>query len=224
MYRSSLHRAASSTSSSETAENPRTVASVPGSPTIRDPFGNSSEISLSPSPFGRIPSSRANPVAFRRNSPLCRPLGLTTTVRLPAVWVASWMAFAAVIVDFPHCRLQFKIPRLLAVKSTRACKASTGSPNRVRTHSAASTPSLPAAAPPSSASSPTSLPPSSSPPPDNPLPTPHQSHAFSCPIFLFFNHLRTIPPNSNVRVTLPLLTFHLFFCATVPWSSLSGCH
>src|ERR1035437_11020571 len=76
--------------------------------TIRDPFGNSSEISLSPSPFGRIPSSRANPVAFRRNSPLCRPLGLTTTVRLPAVWYASRMAFAAVIVDFPHCRLQFR--------------------------------------------------------------------------------------------------------------------
>ena len=59
-YRSSLTRAASSTSSSDTAENPRTVASFPGSPTIRDPFGNTSEISLSPSPFGRIPSRRAN--------------------------------------------------------------------------------------------------------------------------------------------------------------------
>ena len=63
-YNSSLTRDASSTSSSDTAENPRTVASVPGSPTIRDPFGNSSEISLSPSPFGRISSRRANSAAF----------------------------------------------------------------------------------------------------------------------------------------------------------------
>ncbi len=113
-YTSSLTRDASSTSSSDTAENPRIVASVPGSPTIRDPFGSASDISLSPSPFGRIFSLRTNPAAFRRNSPLCRALGLTTSVRLPASVYAWCTAFAAVIVDFPHCREQFRIPRLPA--------------------------------------------------------------------------------------------------------------
>src|ERR1039457_3452996 len=59
-YTSSLTRDASSTSNSRTAENPRIVASVPGSPTMRDPFGSASEISLSPSPVGRIFSWRTN--------------------------------------------------------------------------------------------------------------------------------------------------------------------
>src|SRR5208283_1325036 len=80
-YNSSLTRAASSTSIKETLENPRTVASDPGSPTIRDPFGISSEISLSPSPRAPTPSLLANLFAFLRNSPLCRALGDTTIVR-----------------------------------------------------------------------------------------------------------------------------------------------
>ena len=79
MYSSSGTRDASSTSSSVTAENPRIVSSLPGSPTIREPLGNCSDMSLVPSPFVRIPSRRANPAAFRTNSPLCRPLGLTTS-------------------------------------------------------------------------------------------------------------------------------------------------
>src|SRR5665811_755811 len=95
------------------------------------------------------PGTDETDMSFRRSLPetRCQPClsPVTTTVRLPAVWYASWMAFAAVIVDFPHCRLQFKIPRLLAVCSTRACKASTGSASRVLTHSAASTSSLPGA-------------------------------------------------------------------------------
>ncbi len=48
MYKSSVTGDASSTNNSATAEKPRTVASVPGKPTIRDPFGKASEISLSP--------------------------------------------------------------------------------------------------------------------------------------------------------------------------------
>jgi hypothetical protein len=88
LYRSSLTRDASSTSSSATAENPRTVASFPGSPTIRDPFGNATERSFSPSPFGFIPSRITNSSAFRRNSPLCRALGLTTSDKLPAAVIA----------------------------------------------------------------------------------------------------------------------------------------
>jgi hypothetical protein len=40
MYRSSGTRDASSTKSSDTAENPRIVSSLPGSPIIREPLGN----------------------------------------------------------------------------------------------------------------------------------------------------------------------------------------
>jgi hypothetical protein len=43
-------------SSIATAENPRVVASFPGMPTMREPFGNCREISLSPSPRGTTPS------------------------------------------------------------------------------------------------------------------------------------------------------------------------
>jgi hypothetical protein len=88
LYRSSSTRAASSTRSSETAEKPRTVASVPGSPTMRLPLGSWSEMALSPSPFGRAPVRRANSSALRTNSALWRELGLTTRVRLPGEWYA----------------------------------------------------------------------------------------------------------------------------------------
>jgi hypothetical protein len=126
---SSLTRAASSTSSRETAENPRTVASTPGNPTIRDPSGNASDISLSPSPFVCTPSRRASPPAFRRNSPLYRALGLTTSVRLSLSPHACSTALAAVIVDFPHCRVQFSTPRVLLLSSTRLCCASGPNPS-----------------------------------------------------------------------------------------------
>jgi hypothetical protein len=138
LYRSSLTREASSTSSSDTAENPRAVGSFPGSPTIRDRFGNSSEIPLSPSPFTRIPSRLANPAAFRTNSPLCRALGLTTSVRLSGSVHAWCTGFAAVIVDFPHCLVQFSSPRLLADPSTSACSRSGSNPSCSLPHSTAS--------------------------------------------------------------------------------------
>src|ERR1035441_5748199 len=138
-YASSLTLDASSTSSRDTAENPRIVGSVPGSPTIRDPFGIASDISLSPSPFTPIFSMRTNAEAFRRNSPLCLALGLTTSVRLPASVCAWCTALAAVTVDFPHCREQFSTPRLFPVHNTRACTGSTASPSRSLTHSAAGT-------------------------------------------------------------------------------------
>jgi len=46
LYASSVTRDAPSISSIDTAENPRTVASIPGSPTIREPFGSASDIAL----------------------------------------------------------------------------------------------------------------------------------------------------------------------------------
>src|ERR1039457_3585226 len=60
--------------------------------------------------------------------PICLALGLTTSVRLPPSVYAWWTALAAVIVDFPHCREQFRIPRLLSVPNTRAWSASAPSP------------------------------------------------------------------------------------------------
>src|SRR5258708_2771625 len=49
LYISSLTRDASSISSSDTAEKPRTLSALSGSPTIRDPFGYAIEMSLTPS-------------------------------------------------------------------------------------------------------------------------------------------------------------------------------
>ena len=79
-----------------------------------------------------------NSAALHANSPLCRALGLTTSVRLPAAWYAWCTAFAAVIVDFPHCRVQFNRPRLPSHPSTRACCASGSNPSFYLTHAAAS--------------------------------------------------------------------------------------
>ena len=109
-YIASSTREASSISSIETAENPRTVPSIPGSPTIRDPFGSTSEISLSPSPSRLIPSIGTMSAAFRTNSPDCRYDGLATSTRLFGRVNARCTAFAAAIVDLPHCRVQFRIP------------------------------------------------------------------------------------------------------------------
>lgn len=115
-----------------TAENPRIVPSFPGSPTIREPFGNCNDSSLSPSPFRFTPSRRASPAVFRRNSPLCRALGLCST------------AFTAVTVDLPHCRVQFRIPRLAPLLSTRSCHASGSNPSRTAAGAApAARPRLP---------------------------------------------------------------------------------
>ncbi len=116
---SSVTRAASSTTGSETAENPRIVASFPGSPTIRDRFRDAGEIALSPSPFTFMPSRRMKPAAFLRNSLLCRSPGLTTRIRLSLCVAAKCTAFAAVTVDFPHCLVQFRITRLLVDSKSR---------------------------------------------------------------------------------------------------------
>jgi hypothetical protein len=66
---------------------------------------------------------------LRRNSAFCRALGLTTSVRLSGTVKAWCTAFAAVTVDFPHCRVQFTTTRRLRVASTRACAASGWNPN-----------------------------------------------------------------------------------------------
>ncbi len=132
-YIASSTRAASSIISIDTAENPRTPPSarVPGSPTIRDPFPNASEISLSPSPRTFIPSFPASPSAFRIHSALCRAVGLATSTRLPGSVHALCTAFTADTVDFPHCRVQFKIPRFAFDRSTSACCLSGSNPSRL---------------------------------------------------------------------------------------------
>ena len=50
--------------------------------------------------------------------------------------VTAWTALAAVIVDFPHCLVQFNTTRLLPDSSTRACVASGLNASFRRTHSA----------------------------------------------------------------------------------------
>ena len=112
----------------------------PAPPTIRDRFGSSSDSSLSPSPFTATLNRRTNSPALRRNSAVCRALGLTTSVRLSGAVYAWCTAFAAVTVDFPHCRVQFIATRRLRVASTRVCAASGWNPNFCLTHSSAPTP------------------------------------------------------------------------------------
>ncbi len=60
-----------------------------GSPTMRDPFGNSSEIALSPSPLAFRPSCPIISAAFRTNSALCCAVGLDTSTRLPGLLIAG---------------------------------------------------------------------------------------------------------------------------------------
>ena len=76
-------RAASSITSIDTAENPRTVSSVPGSPTMREPFGSSTEIRVMPIPARNNPQPRHQLLPpLSRNSADCRSVGLATRTRL----------------------------------------------------------------------------------------------------------------------------------------------
>jgi hypothetical protein len=81
----SVTRLASSISSSDTSENPRTVPSTPGSPTIRDPFANFNDNSLYPSPRTGNPAFSIKADALYKNSPLCLAEGEATKTRLPAL-------------------------------------------------------------------------------------------------------------------------------------------
>ena len=118
LYNASGTRDASSISNSETAENPRTVPSVADNPTIRLAFGSNNDIGR---PLTGMPNRRTNPAAFRKNSALWRSEGLATKTRLPGSLHARCTALAAVTVDFPHCRVQFKIPRLATESRTARC-------------------------------------------------------------------------------------------------------
>src|SRR6266540_52944 len=100
---SSHTRAASSTSTNRRV--PRTVASTSGNPRIRDPFGSTRESACTPSVFLTIPSFPKNRETFVKNSPLCRALGLTTTISDPGSTHARCTALLANAVDFP------KLPR-----------------------------------------------------------------------------------------------------------------
>src|SRR5579884_2072737 len=135
LYISSRTTDASSISSSDTAEKPRTLASFPGSPTIRLPFGSRNDSELYPSP--RIASFRASRSSsvFRINAPVCRSLGLATSTRHLGSVNARCTAFAETTVDFPHCREQFKIPRFAVESRTMRCRSSATNPSFTRTHS-----------------------------------------------------------------------------------------
>src|SRR6266851_9551227 len=100
-YSLSPTRDASSTSINDTLENPRDVVSSCGSPTIRDRFGKAIEISFVPSPRTLIPSRLTNSSALRITSPLCLPLGDSTSIRLSGWQNARCTALAAATVDFP---------------------------------------------------------------------------------------------------------------------------
>jgi hypothetical protein len=102
---------------------------------MREPFGNTAETRPLPSPRVRTPNFRSIPFAFRTNSLLCRSDGLATSTKLSLRVYARWTAFAAPIVDFPHCRVQFRIPRLASDRTTAICASSASNPNLVRIHS-----------------------------------------------------------------------------------------
>ena len=137
-YKSSPTRDASSITSIESAENPRIFGSLAGNPTILDPFGSSSESLLYPSLRGRISRLSTIPSAFLIHSPLCRSPGLATSTVHFATVNARWTAFAAATVDFPHCRVQFRIPRFAFDRSISRCDSSASSPRRVLANSTAS--------------------------------------------------------------------------------------
>ncbi len=77
--------------------------------------------------------------SLRTNSPLCRALGFTTSVRLPAAVHAWCTAFTVVTVDFPHCRAQLSSPCFVALESTCACASSGLNPRASLAQSEAST-------------------------------------------------------------------------------------
>src|SRR5262249_53422799 len=103
-----------------TPENPRSPASLPGSPTMRERLGNRSEILLPPSPRRLTPRRDRNAAALRTNSPDWRSVGLMTRMRLSGSCQAVNTAWAAVRVDLPHWRVQFRMTCLDRDARTRA--------------------------------------------------------------------------------------------------------
>jgi hypothetical protein len=75
-------------------------------------------------PVSAIPRATRN---WPRSSD-CLSDGLAISTRLSGRVCARGTAFAAAIVDFPHCREQFRIPRFAPDRYTSACRASRSSP------------------------------------------------------------------------------------------------
>jgi hypothetical protein len=103
---------------------------------MRLPFGNNTLTGLSPSPRASTPNARTKSFVLRRNSRLCRSVGVATRTSDPGTVYARCTAFAAVTVDLPHCREQFKIPRLAEELRTAACLGSGWKDKRSRAKSA----------------------------------------------------------------------------------------
>ena len=70
-------------------------------PMMRERFGKTREMSLSPSPRGRMLSWRRKAEAFRTNSLLWRAEGLATRTSAPGRLWATKTALAAETVDLP---------------------------------------------------------------------------------------------------------------------------
>ena len=77
-----------------------------------------------PSPRGLMFRRRTNSSVFLRNSALWRSPGLATRTRLSGFEWAVWRALMAATVDFPHWRVQFRMPRLAVLSRTSVWRGS----------------------------------------------------------------------------------------------------
>ena len=135
----SATRAASSISTATPPKIPASCLPSPATPQSATRSAAAAEVSLSPSPRGRIPSIAHHlRTPSAPTPPLCRSVGLATSTRLFSRVYARCNAFAAAIVDFPHCRVQFRIPRFASDRKTSIWRSSGSNRNRFRANSTAS--------------------------------------------------------------------------------------
>ena len=106
-------------SSRETAEKPRTVASMPGMPTMRELFGKKQRDFVVAVAARADSSLRRKAEAFRTNSALWRAEGLATRTSASGSAVGDVTALAAQTVDLPHWRVQLRMTRSASHWRTR---------------------------------------------------------------------------------------------------------
>src|SRR4051794_35520425 len=121
------------------AEKPRTVSPSPGRLTMREPLATNVQLSELSTESGAAGSSAVrNWPTFLNNSPLCRRLGLTSSINDFGLNNAVCKASSAAVVDLPPCLVMFSRMRGEPVRRKSTCQGSGMKPSLRPANSAGS--------------------------------------------------------------------------------------
>src|SRR3954451_2256151 len=133
LYKASGTRAASSSTTKAGAEKPRTVASLPGRDSTREPVAAKvQEAALSSASAGAGSSRPRSSANLRNSSPAWRSDGATSSTSEPGRWSAVWSASTAAVVLLPAWREHSTSVHRALDRSSPRCHSSASNPKRSR--------------------------------------------------------------------------------------------